>query len=62
MAPQTSPSMMIGAPAHPRIPVLRAASAIVPGSAAKSSILAGWPVFKTWAQIPGPSSGQRVPA
>jgi hypothetical protein len=62
IAPHTSPSTMIGAPAHARIPVLRAASAIVPGRSAKSSIRAGRPVFRTWAQIVGPSSGQRVPA
>jgi hypothetical protein len=61
IAPQTWPSTMIGAPAHDPIPVSRAASAIVPGMPAKSSILAGRPVFRTLAQIVGPSSGQRVP-
>jgi 2-polyprenyl-6-methoxyphenol hydroxylase-like FAD-dependent oxidoreductase len=33
-----------------------------PWTSAKSSILAGRPVFRTRAAIVGPSSGQRVPA
>ena len=61
IAPQTSPSTMIGAPAHERIPLSRAAPAIVPGTAVKSSIRAGRPVSRTCAVMVGPSSGQRVP-
>jgi hypothetical protein len=61
MTPQTSPSTMIGAPAHEQIPVSRAASAIVPGSLEKSSIRAGRPVSRTRVETVGPSSAQRVP-
>jgi hypothetical protein len=53
---------MIGAPADERIPVSRATAAVVPRASAKSSTLAGRPVFRTRAAIVGPSSGQRVPA
>ena len=60
IAPQTSPSTTIGAPAQELIPVVRAASAIVPATSAKSSIRAGRPVSRTLAQIVGPSSGQRL--
>ena len=62
IAPQISPSTMIGAPAAAPNPALRPASAIVPGIPVKSSILAGRPVFRTWNRSVGPSNGHWVPA
>jgi hypothetical protein len=56
IAPQTSPSTMVGGPAHARIRVCRAASAIVPDTSVKSSILVGRPVCRTLAQVVGPST------
>jgi hypothetical protein len=61
ITPQISASTIIGAPAPARIPVSRTASAIMPGTSAKSSILAGRPVSRTSLEIVGPSRGHRVP-
>ena len=51
IAPQRSPSTMIGAPAQERIPLSRAASATVPGMVEKSSMRAGRPASR------GPRAG-----
>ena len=61
IAPQTSPSTMIGTPAAAVMPASRAASAIVPGSSPQLSMRTGRRVFRTCEVIVGPSSGQRVP-
>ena len=47
IAPQTSPSTMIGAPAQAWMPVSRALCPTTPLTSAKSSILAGRPVART---------------
>jgi hypothetical protein len=61
IAPQTSPSTTIGAPAHERNPAARWACAIVPSTPTKSSRRPGRPVFLRSAQIAPPSSGQLLP-